>query len=40
MNKKKKQNLPPEEDDSGVEVNYKEEKEKKFKQLKVGKISS
>ncbi|XP_074089895.1 protein RRP5 homolog [Macrotis lagotis] len=33
VNKKQKQNLPPEEDDSGVEVNY-EEKEKKFKQPK------
>ncbi|XP_068954963.1 protein RRP5 homolog [Petaurus breviceps papuanus] len=34
VNKKKKQNLSPEEDDSGVEVNYKEEKEKRLKQSK------
>ncbi|XP_036591860.1 protein RRP5 homolog [Trichosurus vulpecula] len=33
-NKKKKQNFPPEEDDSGVEVNYKEEKKKRLKQPK------
>ncbi|XP_043843278.1 protein RRP5 homolog [Dromiciops gliroides] len=33
VNKKKKQNLLSEEDDSGVEVNY-EEKEKRLKQLK------
>ncbi|XP_056660514.1 protein RRP5 homolog [Monodelphis domestica] len=34
VSKKKKQSHPLEEDDSGVEVNYKEEKEKRFKQSK------